>query len=60
VVMACAAGQVVLSFVLRGLLISRNKRRDALYGPPVQGQALAERMIEDMTDFENPDFRYSY
>lgn len=54
--LACAAGQIVLSFCLRALLIRRNKRRDARYGPaqPVTGE------IEDMTDFKNKNFRYSY
>ncbi|PPJ56603.1 hypothetical protein CBER1_01779 [Cercospora berteroae] len=60
VTMCCAAGQVVLSFMIRALLIRRNKKRDALYGPAVEGQALTEGVIEDKTDFENPNFRYSY
>ncbi|KAI5363056.1 Putative major facilitator superfamily, MFS transporter superfamily [Septoria linicola] len=60
VTMCCAAGQVVLSFCIRALLIRRNKKRDELYGPAPAGQALTEGMIEDKTDFENPNFRYSY
>ena len=60
VTMCCAAGQVVLSFMIRALLIRRNKKRDEMYGPPLEGQALTEGMIEDVTDFENPNFRYSY
>ncbi|CAK3925552.1 related to allantoate permease [Lecanosticta acicola] len=54
--MACAAAQIVISFCLRALLIRRNKQRDALYGPPRP----ATGEMEDRTDFENPDFRYSY
>ncbi|KAF2162599.1 hypothetical protein M409DRAFT_68918 [Zasmidium cellare ATCC 36951] len=54
--LACVAGQVVVSFALRALLVARNKKRDALYGPPQP----ATGEIEDRTDFENPNFRYSY
>lgn len=54
--LACVAGQVVVSFCLRALLMRRNKTRDELYGPP---QAVTGE-IEDRTDFENPNFRYSY
>ena len=60
VTMCCAAGQVVLSFMIRALLIRRNKKRDEMYGPALTGQALTEGLIEDLTDFENPNFRYSY
>lgn len=58
--MCCAAGQVVLAFMIRTLLIRRNKMRDEMYGPAPLGQALTEGMIEDVTDFQNPNFRYSY
>lgn len=60
VTMCCAAGQVVLSFMIRALLIRRNKKRDEMYGPALTGQALTEGLIEDLTDFENSNFRYSY
>jgi len=53
---ACAAVQIVLAFVLRVLLISRNKRRDARGLPPPD----LDGAIQDLTDFENPHFRYSY
>ncbi|CZT25046.1 related to allantoate permease [Ramularia collo-cygni] len=60
VTMACASGQVVLSFVLRAVLIRRNKRRDALYGPAPEAGDVAMEVMEDRTDLENPNFRYSY
>ncbi|KAL1301420.1 hypothetical protein AAFC00_005677 [Neodothiora populina] len=53
---ACASGQIALSFLLRFLLIRRNKQRDALGLPPPE----ADEVMVDMTDFENPHFRYSY
>lgn len=55
-IIACIAGQVVIAIALRMLLIRRNKQRDAL-GEPVNQD---ESVIEDLTDFENPNFRYSY
>ncbi|KXS99731.1 hypothetical protein AC578_10397 [Pseudocercospora eumusae] len=60
VTMACASGQIVLSFIIRAMLIRRNKKRDAKYGPAPKGAQLTEGAIEDKTDFENPAFRYSY
>jgi hypothetical protein len=58
VTMACASGQVVLSFVLRAVLIRRNRERDALYGPVPEDVVM--EVMEDRTDFENKNFRYSY
>ncbi|KAE9967088.1 hypothetical protein EG328_008427 [Venturia inaequalis] len=53
---ACAAVQIVLAFSLRVLLIRRNRKRDAMGLPPPDLDAA----MEDLTDFENPHFRYSY
>ncbi|TID25846.1 MFS general substrate transporter [Venturia nashicola] len=53
---ACAAIQIVLAFALRTLLMRRNKKRDAMGLPPPD----LNTAIEDLTDFENPHFRYSY
>lgn len=54
---ACASAQIVLAFLLRGVLVRRNKIRDARgLPPPTEG----EDILEDLTDFENPHFRYSY
>jgi hypothetical protein len=58
-IIACAVLQVVIVFALRALLIRRNKKRDAEFGP-VSDMDTGEEMIEDLTDFENPRFRYSY
>lgn len=58
-IIACAAIQVVLVFALRALLIHRNNKRDAEFGL-VSGLDTSEETIEDLTDFENPRFRYSY
>ncbi|KKY21936.1 putative allantoate permease [Phaeomoniella chlamydospora] len=62
-ILGCAAGQVVLVLALRYLLISRNKRRDAEAIANGQTQAdidAADEVLEDLTDFQNPKFRYSY
>jgi MFS family permease len=59
VTMGCASGQVLVAFCLRALLIKRNRRRDDLYGRVVEGGDGSGAM-EDKTDFENTDFRYSY
>jgi len=37
----------------------RNKKRDAEFGL-VSDMDTSEETIEDLTDFENPRFRYSY
>lgn len=62
--MACAIGQVVLALTLRALLIYRNKKRDRLAGEERArigelGEEAESDMIQDLTDFENPRFRYS-
>lgn len=57
-IISCAAAQIVLCFALRVLLIRRNKKRDA------EGLSSADdvqdEVLEDLTDFQNPKFRYSY
>jgi hypothetical protein len=58
-ILACAGIQVVLVFALRALLIHHNKKRDAEFGP-VSDMELSEETMEDLTDFENARFRYSY
>jgi MFS family permease len=62
VIMACASGQIVLALLLRGMLIRRNKLRDqAAAASGNDGSDLADgALLEDLTDFENPRFRYSY
>ncbi|GAB7365186.1 hypothetical protein MBLNU230_g6272t1 [Neophaeotheca triangularis] len=64
VCLACAIGQVVLSFVLRALLTYRNKKRDGEAGEQRArtgelGEEAESDAIQDLTDFENPRFRYS-
>ncbi|KAI4762473.1 MFS general substrate transporter [Aureobasidium sp. EXF-3400] len=58
-IIACAVVQMVLVFALRALLVRRNKKRDAEFGQ-VSDMDTSEEMIEDLTDFENPRFRYTY
>jgi hypothetical protein len=53
---ACATGQIVLAFALRTLLTWRNKKRDVIELPLPDLDAI----MEDLTDFEKPHFRYSY
>jgi hypothetical protein len=59
VCLSCACGQVGLAALLRALLVYRNNKRDREQA----GQfSMDERddVIEDLTDFQNPRFRYSY
>lgn len=66
-IIACAVGQIVLAAGLRWLLISRNKTRDRaalaegeeLGGAQDTGVESIE-LNDDLTDFENWRFRYSY
>lgn len=55
-IIGCTAGQAVIACLLRFVLIRRNKLRDA------QGEARqdVDDALLDLTDFENPNFRYSY
>ncbi|VUC26875.1 unnamed protein product [Clonostachys rosea] len=54
-IIGCVCGQVVIAVMLRMLLIWRNKQRDAAVNVPAETDR-----IEDITDFENPHFRYVY
>ncbi|RGP61236.1 hypothetical protein FLONG3_10602 [Fusarium longipes] len=56
VIIGCVAGQVVIAVLLRFVLIRRNRLRDEK-GPVVEDENAA---LQDLTDFENPNFRYSY
>jgi hypothetical protein len=55
-IIGCVAGQVVIAIALRFVLIRRNRLRDA-QGPVVEDE---NAVLQDLTDFENPSFRYSY
>ncbi|KAF5019456.1 hypothetical protein F66182_8538 [Fusarium sp. NRRL 66182] len=55
-IIGCIAGQVVFAIALRFVLIRRNRLRDA-QGPVVEDE---NALLQDLTDFENPNFRYSY
>ncbi|KAJ4321148.1 hypothetical protein N0V84_005500 [Fusarium piperis] len=55
-IIGCVAGQVLIALILRYVLIRRNKLRDA-QGPVVEDENAA---LQDLTDFENPNFRYAY
>ncbi|KAL5358626.1 major facilitator superfamily domain-containing protein [Aspergillus floccosus] len=54
-ILACALCQIACAIALRLLLISRNRRRDKMELPAGEQE---EQMMEDLTDFENPRFRY--
>ncbi|RDW62477.1 hypothetical protein BP5796_10779 [Coleophoma crateriformis] len=55
VIVSCGAGQIVISAILRYVLVRRNRERDALHLSPL---AADEEILMDLTDFENPRFRY--
>ncbi|KAK7414222.1 hypothetical protein QQX98_006917 [Neonectria punicea] len=55
-IIGCTAGQAAIAMVLRYVLIRRNKLRDAI--APVDD--VADDVLQDLTDFENPNFRYAY
>jgi hypothetical protein len=55
-IIGCVAGQVVLAIALRFVLIRRNRLRDE-QGPVIEDE---NAVLQDLTDFENPNFRYSY
>jgi hypothetical protein len=60
-IVGCTAGQVLIAAALRYLLIRRNKLRDAAQGEVADHVAEDdEELLRDLTDFENPKFRYSY
>ncbi|KAI9332463.1 major facilitator superfamily domain-containing protein, partial [Zopfochytrium polystomum] len=64
VILGCCAGQLVVAMMLRWLLISRNKQRDAMSVDRVSATAKMGEIdaavveVTDQTDFENPKFRY--
>ena len=61
VILACAAGQIALTFGLRALLIWRNAKRDkACQEAGIDMNAPEPENLEDLTDFQNPRFRYAY
>ena len=63
VLIACAAGQMVISLLLRALLISRNKKRDRDADNNIDLDHVEEDdrdVLNDVTDFQNPKFRYAY
>ncbi|KAI0601193.1 major facilitator superfamily domain-containing protein [Biscogniauxia sp. FL1348] len=60
-IIGCTAGQFTIAVCLRLLLIRRNKARDEsdrAAGIVAGGEE--EELMQDLTDFENPRFRYSY
>ncbi|ETN42085.1 uncharacterized protein HMPREF1541_04024 [Cyphellophora europaea CBS 101466] len=63
VILSCAAGQIALALCLRMLLIWRNKKRNqaaAAAGIDPGAVETEEEALEDLTDKQNPKFRYSY
>ncbi|KAI1073926.1 major facilitator superfamily transporter [Whalleya microplaca] len=62
VILACAVAQICIAVALRLLLVWRNKRREAaaVAGNSSQQDPVVEEISADLTDFENPDFRYVY
>ncbi|KAJ6118643.1 Major facilitator superfamily domain general substrate transporter [Penicillium samsonianum] len=58
-VLACSSGQAVLAVLLRFVLARRNKRRDAAAAAVGQVEISTDQSAgADLTDFENPNFRY--
>ncbi|KAI9325261.1 major facilitator superfamily domain-containing protein [Zopfochytrium polystomum] len=60
VILGCCVGQVVLAMLLRWLLSWRNQQRDAKEKEGKSQGYLDDTRVEgvDLTDFENPNFRY--
>ncbi|EAW20860.1 putative MFS transporter [Aspergillus fischeri NRRL 181] len=56
-ILACVLGQMACTVALRVLLGRRNERRDAEGVARPEGDA-DEQVLADLTDFENPRFRY--
>lgn len=58
-ILACAGAQICVALILRTLLNKRNKERDAAEAART-GEAIDESAYDgaDVTDFENPLFRY--
>ncbi|KPI34386.1 putative transporter [Cyphellophora attinorum] len=72
-VIGCSVAQFVLAVALRILLVSRNKRRDREAGERQaegdeagmgqnqgQGGVSESEVLDDLTDFQNRRFRYTY
>ena len=57
-ILACSVCQMVLAIALRLLLIRRNKKRDE--AAAAMGHDIDQQYTDgaDLTDFENPHFRY--
>ncbi|EFX00679.1 major facilitator superfamily transporter [Grosmannia clavigera kw1407] len=58
VCMACAICQVVVAVCLRVLLVWRNKQKDVAQGAVALDDPVVDELTNDITDFENPRFRY--
>lgn len=56
VIAACVVGQVVIAILLRHILSRRNRLREALG----HSEETDLDQVQDLTDFENPKFRYAY
>lgn len=59
-ILSCAAGQIVLTLGLRAMLIQRNKERDRAAAEAGVSMGVDADVYEDLTDFQNPHFRYAY
>ncbi|KAK7974478.1 hypothetical protein PG989_016326 [Apiospora arundinis] len=57
-ILACSAAQMCIALALRLLLIRRNKRRDQATGPNEGVEGGLDEVSADLTDFEDPRFRY--
>ncbi|KAE8153344.1 major facilitator superfamily domain-containing protein [Aspergillus avenaceus] len=55
-ILACSLCQMACAAVLRMLLVARNKRKEK--EEEELGDATGEEVMADLTDFENPRFRY--
>lgn len=63
VIIGCTCGQVVIALALRMLLVRRNRKRDeeARRDRPEAARTGTDgAILQDLTDFENREFRYCY
>ncbi|KAK9233755.1 putative transporter [Lipomyces kononenkoae] len=58
VIIGCVVGQIVIALLLRALLIRRNKKRDT--DASLSEYECVDETLQDVTDFENKNFRYVY
>ncbi|KAL3481877.1 major facilitator superfamily domain-containing protein [Aspergillus californicus] len=58
VILSCSSAQAALAIGLRVLLMRRNRLRDAAEAEAVANGVVLEQELGDLTDFENPRFRY--